>query len=122
MTNGSQANEAATNQENSEADFLTIAKVGEIPANEGRTYPVEGRLVAVFFVDGQYHAIDDACPHMGASLASGWVENGCVMCPWHAWRFRVSDGAWMDAPNSKVRAKSHELRIVGDDIQIRRPV
>ena len=33
---------------------------------------------------------------MGASLSGGYVENGVVTCPWHAWRFRLTDGAWAD--------------------------
>ena len=50
-------------------DFVTIAKVGSIPEGQGITVPVGERLVAVFNSGGQYKAIDDTCPHMGASLA-----------------------------------------------------
>ncbi len=28
----------------------------------------------------------DACPHMGASLAEGRMQDGCVVCPWHGLR------------------------------------
>src|SRR5437879_4797736 len=76
------------------ADFQTVARVGEIPEGEGRSFEVAGRMIAVFQVGGKYSAIYDTCPHMGASLASGYVENGGVMCPWHAWRFCVTTGTW----------------------------
>ena len=59
-------------------------------------------LVAVFNQGGQFFAIDDVCPHMGASLAGGHVENGVVTCPWHAWRFRLNDGTWADSPRLKI--------------------
>ncbi len=98
-------------------DFVTVAKTGSIPANTGATFTIGDRLVAVFFVDGQYRAIDDLCPHMGASLGAGYVENGVVFCPWHAWRFRVCDGTWCDNP--KIKTASHEVRVVGDEIQVR---
>ena len=101
----------------SSAEFVTVARVGSIPAGEGGAFPVGERMVALFFVDGQYYAIDDCCPHMGASLAGGYVENGVVSCPWHAWRFRVSDGTWCDNP--RVKTRSHEVRVVGDEIQVR---
>ena len=40
---------------------------------------VGGKLVAVFFSEGKYFAIDDTCPHMGASLhGAGEVGNGEV--------------------------------------------
>ena len=33
------------------SEFQTVAKTGEIPAGEGRAFPVEGQMVAVFFVE-----------------------------------------------------------------------
>lgn len=103
------------------AEFQTVAKVGDIPSGEGRAYEVAGRMVAVFFVDGAYRAIYDSCPHMGASLATGYVENGGVTCPWHAWRFCIQSGAWLDNPKSTVRVDPFEVRVVGDEIQVKRP-
>ena len=67
------------------------------------TYTVGERLVAVFLSDGEYHAIDDLCPHMGALLGAGEVCDGVVTCPWHAWRFRVADCAWADNPRRQNR-------------------
>lgn len=101
------------------SEFITVAKVGEIPAGEGRAYPISGRMVAVFFVDGKYTAMYDVCPHMGASLATGYVEDGCVSCPWHAWRFSVETGCWMDSPKSKIQQEMYEVRVEGPDIQVR---
>ena len=100
--------------------FQTVAQIGEIPAGEGRAYLVDGTLVAVFFVGKEYHAIQDACPHMGASLASGYVEGGSVTCPWHAWRFCIREGSWLDAPRSPVKAEVYEVRLQGNEIQVRR--
>ncbi len=65
-------------------DFKTIAKVGSIPEGEGKAFPFAGKLIAVFNDGGTYRAIDDFCPHMGASLAEGHLENGVVACPWHS--------------------------------------
>ena len=101
------------------SEFQTVARVGEIPAGEGRAFVVGGRMVAVFFTDGKYTAIDDTCPHMGASLATGYVENGGVTCPWHAWRFCVTEGTWLDNPRASLRQKTHEVRVERDEIQVR---
>jgi nitrite reductase/ring-hydroxylating ferredoxin subunit len=99
------------------SEFVTVAKVGSIPEGEGITVELDGRLVALFYAGGEYHAIDDLCPHMGASLGAGAVENGVVTCPWHAWRFRVRDGTWCDNPRIKI--ESFEVRVVGEEIQVR---
>ncbi len=103
------------------SQFQTVAKKGEIPAGEGRAYAVNGRMVAVFFIDGEYRAISDTCPHMGASLAAGYVEEGAVYCPWHAWRFDLESGAWLDAPSSKLCVETFDVRVRDGEIQVHVP-
>jgi nitrite reductase (NADH) small subunit len=76
-------------------------------------------MVAVFLEEGKYHAIDDFCPHMGASLAGSYFEKGIVVCPWHAWRFCVHDGKWCDNP--KISIDAFEVRVQGEEIQVRVP-
>ena len=98
-------------------DFVTVAKVGDIPEGTGMAYAVNGRMVAVFNEgNGKYSAIDDFCPHMGASLAGGHLEAGIVTCPWHAWRFCVHDGTWCDNP--KVKIDRFEVRLTEGEIQV----
>lgn len=99
-----------------DASYTAVARAGEIPAGEGRVYEVAGRLVAVFFDGASYHAMDDLCPHMGASLGSGPFVDGVVTCPWHAWRFRACDGAWCD--NEKLKVDVFEVRVAGDSIEV----
>ena len=99
-------------------EFTTVAKAGDIPPGEGRAFPVNGTMVAVFFVDGEYSAINDFCPHMGASLAEGHVEDGAVLCPWHAWSFSITDGSWQDSKDSPIRCAAYKVRVVDDAIQV----
>jgi len=102
-----------------DVSFTPVARLGAIPVGEGRTFEVAGRLVAVFFDGVSYSAIDDLCPHMGASLGTGPLRDGVVVCPWHAWCFRLSDGAWCDNP--KLRVEVFETRISGDSVEVRVP-
>ncbi|MFM7117735.1 MAG: Rieske (2Fe-2S) protein, partial [Planctomycetota bacterium] len=64
------------------------------------------------------YAIDDQCPHMGASLASGYLENCTVACPWHAWRFDIRDGSWCDNPRVKIDSYPVEARDGGLFVKI----
>jgi nitrite reductase (NADH) small subunit/3-phenylpropionate/trans-cinnamate dioxygenase ferredoxin subunit len=104
--------------QSSDAGFVTVAKVGAIPEGEGRSFQVGDRLVAVFLTHGEYRALDDLCPHMGASLGAGYIdEEGIVTCPWHAWRFSTRDGKWADNP--RLAVDTFEVRVLGDEIQVR---
>lgn len=102
------------------SEFTTVAKVGAVPDGEGRAFTIDGRVVGVFLIDGEYFAINDLCPHMGASLASGHVEDHAVTCPWHAWRYSVKDGTWLDNPRG-VKTDSWPVRLEGDSIQVAVP-
>lgn len=98
------------------AEFKTVCRVQDLTEGEGRTVEVGNKLIAVFREQGCYYAIDDVCPHMGASLSGGYVEKGVVTCPWHAWRFRLADGTWADNPRIKIG--SYPVRVVGDEVQV----
>jgi nitrite reductase (NADH) small subunit/3-phenylpropionate/trans-cinnamate dioxygenase ferredoxin subunit len=101
------------------AEFQTVCRVEDVVEGEGRTVEVGNKLVAVFREQGQYYAIDDVCPHMGASLSGGYLERGIVTCPWHAWRFRLADGAWADNPRIKIGC--YPVRVVDGEIQVQVP-
>ena len=104
----------------SSPDFVTVARVGEIEEGQAKAFEVGDHVVAVFLHDGKYYAIDDMCPHMGASLATGHfdVQQMNVACPWHGWRFDVRDGTWCD--NRRIKTDVFAVRIVDGDIQLSR--
>jgi nitrite reductase (NADH) small subunit/3-phenylpropionate/trans-cinnamate dioxygenase ferredoxin subunit len=101
------------------SEFRTVCRVSDLVENIGRVVYVNEHPIAVFRIEGCYYAIDDTCPHMGASLAAGFVENGTVTCPWHFWRFRLEDGKWADNPRLGIGC--YPVRVVGDEVQIELP-
>lgn len=52
--------------------------------------------VVVVQVDGEVHALANACSHLFGPLHEGHVEvvrgRDCLVCPWHGSAFRVADG------------------------------
>ena len=54
---------------------------------------------------GKVVALKDQCPHRGATLSLGKVEDGCIQCPYHGWKFQT-DGTCnkipANPPNSTV--------------------
>lgn len=98
--------------------FVRALAASELAPGAGRAVVLAGRRVALFrLADGGLHAIDDACPHHGASLAGGSLEGCAIMCPWHAWTFDVRTGAGIRP--SSVAVRSYEVRVEGDDVLVR---
>ena len=98
------------------SEFTTVAKVNDIPVGEGQAFAVNGRMVAVFNEDGKFFAIDDFCPHMGASLAGGYMEKGVVTCPWHEWRFDARTGVNTDDATCKVA--TYPVKVEGGSVLV----
>jgi len=62
-----------------------------VPGARGRLR-CEGRDIALFNLDGTLYAIDDSCPHQGASLSSGTLNGRLIQCRAHNLRFDLATG------------------------------
>ena len=69
----------------------------------GKLVTVQGKSLALFAVDGRPVAVDAECPHEGGPLQEGTIEAGCVVCPWHAYRFGLADGRCETDPSLSVK-------------------
>jgi nitrite reductase (NADH) small subunit len=97
-----------------------------------RIVEVGTRRVALFCVDGRFHALADRCPHRGAPLCSrGQVvraievrdgelttgpPNALVRCPWHKWDFEISTGRC--AVHGRLRVRRYSVRTDGDELVV----
>jgi 5,5'-dehydrodivanillate O-demethylase len=54
-------------------------------------------LVVIQLADGTCIAIGERCPHRGASLRYGYVEDGGIRCAYHGWLFDQR-GACVESP------------------------
>lgn len=101
------------------ARFVKLATLGELPAGSTREFEFEGRVFALFNVDGVVSAIDGICPHQGGPLADGEIEGTTVTCPWHGWRFDFRTGA--SPLGAKVKQPVYTVKIENDDILVEVP-
>jgi nitrite reductase/ring-hydroxylating ferredoxin subunit len=71
---------------------------GDIP--EGK--PVKAKLgintIALVRQGGSILALHDTCAHAGGPLSGGTIEDGCLVCPWHASKYRLTDGRALRGP------------------------
>jgi len=74
--------------------------------------------VLVAWVDGQVYAIEDACNHAGASLAEGWLEDACVVCPMHAYVFDLKTGKLLRPRGLCSDQRTYKAVVEGEDVVV----
>src|SRR5688500_6847390 len=89
--------------------WTSLCEMGELQEGQGKYVDVAGFQLAVFLNEGKVFAIDNECPHAGGNMAGGMVVDGCAVCPWHYWAFRLHNGEMRDSPGVKIG--SYPIRI-----------
>lgn len=83
---------------------VCIGSIDQIPPGEGRTFRIGTEEIAVFRGrDGSVYAVENRCPHRGAPLAEGVFGGVQVICPYHSYRFQLSDGACVTDASCRLR-------------------
>ncbi|MFN7140188.1 MAG: Rieske (2Fe-2S) protein [Limisphaerales bacterium] len=98
------------------SEFVSVIECERLKPETGRTVEVKGRRFAVFHSGGEFFAIDDTCPHVGASLGDGFCEGGVAHCPLHGWTFDLKTGACLSNPRKPVN--TYPTRVVDGWLQI----
>jgi nitrite reductase/ring-hydroxylating ferredoxin subunit len=99
------------------AEFVKVAKTGEIAPGKGKAVDLGVRCIALFNVDGTFYAIDDTCTHRGGPLSQGEVAGKEVTCPWHGAVFDITSGAVLAMPAPRHVAR-YNVRVEGEDIEV----
>jgi nitrite reductase/ring-hydroxylating ferredoxin subunit len=97
--------------------LVRVASSEEIPPRSAKLVEVEGKRMAVFNVDGRFHAIDDTCPHRGGLLSEGELEGEVVTCPWLRSTFNVTTGAVLSAP-ARDGVSHYSVRDSGGELSV----
>ncbi len=100
-------------------DWTTVAADEDIAEGSLKQVRVDGVAILLVRRGGQLFALADRCTHRGAPLSEGSLEDGCVVCPWHGSKFRVSDGEIERGPAS-IPQPSYDLRVVEGQVRVRR--
>ena len=82
--------------------WTSLCEISELEEGKGKYVEIGGFQLAVFLNEGKIFVMDNYCPHAGGNLAGGFVDEGCAVCPWHFWAFKLENGQLRDAPNVTV--------------------
>jgi nitrite reductase (NADH) small subunit len=99
---------------------IVVCAASELPPGEKRVVqePESGISIGVFNVDGEFFALKNVCPHLGAPLCLGSIHathrpspvfefrpdlaGRVLRCPWHGWEFDIVTGKALYDASSRV--------------------
>ncbi len=100
------------------SDFQTVAQVGDVPENGLIGLVVGDRPIVLINRGGTFYALEDRCSHEEFPLSSGDIASGEITCVLHGARFDIETGAPRALP-AVMPVKTYEVRVEGDDVQLR---
>jgi 3-phenylpropionate/trans-cinnamate dioxygenase ferredoxin component len=98
--------------------LVARVKLDEVKASGMVRVPHPPFDVLVAWVDGEVFAIEDACNHAGASLAEGWLEDKCVVCPMHGYVFDLADGALLRPKGLCSDQRRYIAKVEGEEVAV----
>src|SRR5438445_12901695 len=82
-------------------EYVKVAQASELEPNHGKLVEVQGKKIALFNLDGKFHAINNTCTHRGGPLSDGELDGDEVTCPSHRARCKVMTCEVRSSPASK---------------------
>ena len=93
-----------------------VPEAKQLEPGKGMRVMLDDRRIALFNIDGNYYAVDDTCPHVGAPLGEGWIDGDRVACPMHGWEFDIKTGKGLTVPGCSVA--KYEVQVEDGEVQI----
>ena len=102
------------------SDWTDVAPAAELLPGEWRTVELEDTLIAVFNIDGEYHAVENLCTHDYAELTEGEVSGDVITCPLHGAEFCLRTGEVLTPPAYEPLT-TFPVRVHDGAVQVRDP-
>ena len=97
-------------------EFVTVARVEDVPPGELRTVRAGDEEIALAHVDGAFYATQAACIHLQGPLGQGWLDGTVLTCPWHGWQYDVRTGE--NEFDRAIRLRTYEVRVEDGNVRV----
>ena len=96
--------------------FVKVMSEEDLPIGKSAIISAGEDEIALFNYKGKYYAVANKCPHRGAPIGEGRIEEGIVICPNHEWRFKLESGANMQNPELFI--PTYPVKVKNENIYI----
>ena len=97
--------------------LVAPARLDEIPEGGIRALPLNGQKLLLFRRGSAVSCFQNACAHLGFPIHDGEIEDGIIACPHHGFRYDLSTGECLTAP--EVQLQPHAVRVIGSRVEVR---
>ena len=73
--------------------MLKIAQLSKLTENTIHKVTLNETSIILILSNGKVKAYESTCPHQGADLSTGHIENDSIVCPMHGRKFSCQDGS-----------------------------
>jgi pyruvate oxidase len=95
-----------------------VAGLDDLPEGRVKTVTVGKESIALTHHEGQYGALNNACPHQGGPLGEGSIENGYLRCPWHGWDYCPLTGKAPGAFEEDDGVRTYPVEVRDDGVYV----
>jgi nitrite reductase/ring-hydroxylating ferredoxin subunit len=99
-------------------DWTPVIEDANLLEGQPQRIEVEGTPLLVVRDGGEVRVLADRCSHRGGPLSGGEISDGCVTCPWHGSRFRLSDGSVERGPAAYPQP-ALDVRVAAGMVEVR---
>ena len=114
-----------------------VCATDELDDGDKLVVQLEGKEIAVFNIEGEYHAYLNWCPHQGGPCCEGkvsgtstatydretmevsleWTKEDQIMnCPWHGWEFDLTSGECLSRRGTEL--PSFPVTVENDQVHV----
>ena len=100
------------------SEWTAVIEDAQVLEGQPQRVEVEGTPLLVVRDGGEVRVLADRCTHRGGPLSGGEISDGCVTCPWHGSRFRLTDGSVEQGP-AAFPQPALDVRVTGGTVEVR---
>ena len=99
-------------------ELEAICRATEIAEGEAKSFEIKGKRIGVYHLTDGFYAIDDPCPHAGASLALGCIVHDVIHCRIHHWGFGIKDGLCREQNILQHNVRTYKVQVQDGQVLI----
>jgi 3-phenylpropionate/trans-cinnamate dioxygenase ferredoxin subunit len=91
---------------------IPLIELAALPEGRGRRVCKDGHDLALFRIGDEVYAIDDGCPHAGASLGNARRDGTRITCPAHGLKFDLVRPPAAAGGTAALDVRRHPVHVV----------